>query len=137
MRFFEISYIPKPAKAFKIVGELLSDSELVNEINEQVGEEGLFLAKIEVKKEKVTGEEVPTVNYHTKVKGDDRREAEVKPLNADFTFQVVSGDNYDCIVVSGEEDHKEVATLLLSHIRTKILPKVDPLQNIIVVKSPE
>ena len=135
MRFFEISYIPKPAKAFKIVGEILSDSELVNEVNEQVGEDGIFLAKIEVKRKNVK-DEAPTVNYHTKVRGDDQREAEPVKVDADFTFQVVSGKKYDCIVVSGEDEHAEMAKILLSHIRTKILPKVDPLQNVIVVKSP-
>ena len=135
MRFFEISYIPKPAKAFKIVGEILSDSELVNEINEQVGEEGIFLANIEVKKQKVK-DEAPTINYHTKIKGDDRRDSEAKKLSADFTLQVVSGESHDCIVVSGEDEHAEMAKVLLSHIRTKILPKVDPLSNVIVLKSP-
>lgn len=136
MRFFEISYIPKPAKAFKIVGEILSDNELVNEINEQVGEEGIFLANIEVKKKTKKGAEAPTVDYHTKIKGDDRREKDLKKLSADFTLQVVSGTNYDCIVVSGEEEHEEMAKILLSHIRVKILPRVDPLNNVIIVKSP-
>ena len=135
MQFFEISYIPKGSKAFELVGKILSDKSLAKEMNETAGEGDVFLTNIKVEKEKMKAEK-PTLRYATSVHSEDRSTPDVVKKVADFDIRVMKGDSHDCIVVSGKEEHKEVAKLLLSHIRTKVLPTVGPLEKVIIVKSP-
>lgn len=135
MQFFEISYIPKGSKAFELVGDILSDKSLVKEMNETADEGQVFLTNIQVRKEKVAGEK-PTIRYATSVESQDRSTPEGLRKSSDLDIKVIKGAKHDCIIVSGEEEHKPVANLLLGHIRTKILPNVSALENVIIVKSP-
>ena len=131
MRFFEISYIPKGQKAFKMVGDILSDTGLVSEINEDVDEHGHFLANLEV----VESLSAKERNYDTKATGHKKKFLGKEPVNADFNIKVVSGEKHDSIVVSGDSEYKDVAALVAKHIRAKVLPNVNIQDQVIVVKS--
>jgi len=133
MQFFEISYIPKGSKAFELVGKILSDSSLVKEMNQTAGEGDVFVTNIRVVKEEVNAEK-PTMKYVAKMELEDRSTPEPVQKKADFELTVMKGDSHDCIVVSGSKEHEEAARLLLSHVRTKVLPAVGALENVIIVK---
>ena len=146
MRFFEIYYIPKGTGAYEIIGDILSDINLVNEINESVEEKGLFVAKVTVdektvakahpKEAKAMGKAPPSKMYRAKVAAHrKKRFGEGEKVSADFDIHVVSGENHDCIVLNGRKEYEGLGKLLLSHVRRKVLPKLDPLEHVIVVKS--
>lgn len=131
MRFFEITYIPKGQKAFELVGDILTDQRLVNEINADVGQHGLFLANLEVVESNKPGEK----HYAAKASGHRKALLGRTSLAADIDIKVLSGDRHDSIVVSGDADHKDVGALIASKIRTTILPKMGPFERPIVVRS--
>ncbi|MFH1787012.1 MAG: hypothetical protein ABH829_05180 [archaeon] len=148
MKFFEITFIPSHAKSFEIIGDILTDIELVKEVNEQITEKGTFLANIRVQEHDVptgrqetdeNGKPMPTRRFGAKVIGSKKKfPLKKSKIEADLLFTVVAGKGAaprDTIIVEGEEEHADVARLLLGHLRTKILPNVDPLGNVTVVSS--
>ncbi|MFC1454987.1 hypothetical protein ACFLQI_02755 [Candidatus Undinarchaeota archaeon] len=147
MKFFEITFIPSHAKAFEIIGDILTDIELVKEVNDELKETGTFLANIRVMEQDVPkgaeetdeeGKPMPTKKFNATVVGSKKKFLKKQKIDVDVLFTVIAGkgkEGRDTIIVEGDEDHADVARTILGHLRTKILPNVDPLGNVTVVSS--